>query len=125
MIVLGRIDMQGQVCSTTLGCAPGSGGSIYIQVTNVGYSGSGTLTVNGGAGSFGTTGEFQGAGGGGGRIAIIARTIVGTGPKTAFGGSGYSAGGPGTVYTRATDSQTYGYFIYYLLLCFSLLLICF
>lgn len=81
--------------------AGGSGGSILIY-TNT-FSGSGTISANGGTGSSGSSGcSVQGGGGSGGRIAVHFYQSNFTGAMTSFGGLGYSNayGGPGTVFTK-------------------------
>ena len=74
----------------------GSGGSIWVT-TNV-LAGSGVIQSNGGIGS----GDYPGGGGSGGRIALY---YGGSLPTTLIvqtnGGSGYQAGGTGSIYTNS------------------------
>ncbi len=79
----------------------GAGGSIWIAAGSLG--GNGQIGANGGNGAW-TYYGYSG-GGGGGRIAIDV-PIAGNsfnGIVTTYGGSGYQAGGAGTVYWSQTD----------------------
>ena len=71
----------------------GSGGGIFITA-NV-LSGTGAISVNGGAGE-----PAYAGGGGGGRISLQYNATSFTGSMTAVGGIGYTAGSPGSVYTK-------------------------
>jgi len=93
--------------SPTWNCGGGSGGSLYLQVGTL--MGSGVISANGGSGN-GAAG-----GGGGGRIAVYgaANTFAGTlsahgAQHGGWGGWGAStaAGGPGTIFTQATQGST-------------------
>ncbi len=75
----------------------GSGGSIYLKAQV--FGGTGWVLANGGKGDPG-----QGGGGGGGRIAAEYVTGLFTGTCQAFGGDGYRAGGPGSIYLKETRS---------------------
>jgi hypothetical protein len=75
----------------------GSGGSVWINTGTL--TGAGSITVNGGNGS---TGSYPDGGGGGGRVAIYYTTDSSTITYQAFGGTGYSYGGAGTVYKKST-----------------------
>ena len=77
----------------------GSGGSIWLSVTNL--TGTGVLSANGGAGE-----PAQGGGGGGGRISLWYGTNGFSGISVVRGGSGYVYGGAGTIYTRANTQST-------------------
>ena len=77
----------------------GSGGSIWLSVTN--FTGTGVLSANGGAGE-----PAQGGGGGGGRISLWYDTNGFSGISVARGGGGYACGGAGTIYTRVNSQST-------------------
>jgi len=91
----GRISAQGRDGNNP-SAGGGSGGSIYLTVGSL--AGSGVISANGGAGN------FRGGGGGGGRIAVVfssSASVNGfTGQMSAYGGSGYTAGGAGTIYLK-------------------------
>ncbi len=74
----------------------GSGGSIYIT-TSV-WDGNGSIQSNGG------NGNSAGGSGGGGRIAVYYSSNNYTGTTTAYGGTGYSFGGAGTIYLKDTGA---------------------
>src|ERR1019366_5823089 len=92
----GRISAAGGAAISASG-GGGSGGSIYLTVGTL--AGSGTISANGGLGS------YQGGGGGGGRIAVLYSVYDFSGLVSAYGGSGYTTGGAGTIYTKANNQQ--------------------
>jgi hypothetical protein len=94
--VLGEITADGQGTTTGTSRGGGSGGSILID-TNA-LSGSGIISVDGGAIPTGHNG--WGGGGAGGRIAIYYDTSSFNGTTHAFGGIGNANkyGGGGTIY---------------------------
>ncbi len=97
----GTISVNGEV-GFGAGGGGGAGGSIYIASCTT-FSGTGSLTANGGNGVAGV-----GGGGGGGRIAIIATTSFFTGSLSAIGGSGANYGGAGTIYTQFQFTNSVG-----------------
>lgn len=76
-----------------------SGGAIWLTLNQ--FSGSGSISADGGAGQLPNNG-----GGGGGRIAIYYNTNSFTGAFSAKGGSGYVAGGAGTIYLKRNSNFT-------------------
>lgn len=83
----------------------GSGGSIWINTSDLSGTGA-DISVNGGDGG-NPSGGYDGGGGGGGRIAIYYDTDNSTSfTYSAFGGVGNSAqtGGAGTIYLRDKSS---------------------
>jgi hypothetical protein len=82
----------------------GAGGSIWITVDEL--TGTGVVAANGAAGPI--VWEEDGGGGAGGRIAIEYNRVNWTGTVRAVGGTGFQAGGAGTIFwqylgqTRAT-----------------------
>lgn len=76
----------------------GAGGSIWITANA--FSGSGSLTANGGNGA-----TVIGGGGGGGRIAVYGSSSTFSGTVSAAGGSGASYGGAGTIFTQFNSEQ--------------------
>jgi hypothetical protein len=95
-LILGTISAKG-AGGPVNGSAGGSGGGILLFSDGV-FAGSGNITVDGGAGATGFDGS-KGGGGGGGRVGMYIRgTDLWTGRVTAAGGSGYQAGGAGTVF---------------------------
>ncbi|MEM4245232.1 MAG: LamG-like jellyroll fold domain-containing protein, partial [Candidatus Nanoarchaeia archaeon] len=84
----------------------GSGGSIYIRANT--FTGTGSITANGGTSVMTTA---KGGGGSGGRIAIYYWTDSFTGSISSIGGDGWhDSGGPlitigaaGTIYTKGED----------------------
>jgi hypothetical protein len=93
LVLNGRISADG-VSGVALGSGGGSGGTVILTVGS--FSGSGSISANGGSG------VGYGGGGGGGRIGINYTTSTFTGTTAAAGGSGYVAGGAGTIYTKAS-----------------------
>ncbi len=101
-VVAGALQLDGALAAdgldgqaSYLGAAGGgAGGSLWIEVESL--SGSGLLSARGGAAS--VVSEEDGGGGGGGRIALYLRTNQFLGDVRASGGSGYQAGGPGSIY---------------------------
>ena len=95
LTVNGTLSVNGSN-GTTGRTGGGSGGSIWVT-TNV-LAGSGVIQSNGGIGS----GDYPGGGGSGGRIALY---YGGSLPTTLIvqtnGGSGYQAGGTGSIYTNS------------------------
>jgi hypothetical protein len=92
----GRISAAGAAAPGASG-GGGSGGTVSLTVGTL--TGSGTISVNGGAGN------FQGGGGGGGRVAINYTTSDFSGLISAYGGGGYATGGAGTIYTKAYNQS--------------------
>jgi hypothetical protein len=86
----GKISAEG-VTSPALNGGGGSGGTVSLSAKV--FSGSGTISANGGAGN------AAGGGGGGGHIAISYSTNQFAGSLTARGGSGANFGGAGIIYT--------------------------
>ena len=82
------------VSGTGIWAGAGSGGSVWITAASL--AGSGTICANGGAAQ-------SGGGGGGGRIALYYKHSTFEGATAAFGGAGFTGGGAGTVYTKASD----------------------
>lgn len=101
--VTGPVTVDGKISANGFGPANlavtnpaaggGSGGSVWLE-TGSSFSGSGSISADGGPGS-GISG-----GGGGGRIAITYFSNAFAGTISAKGGSGYQAGGAGTIFTR-------------------------
>ncbi len=82
MIVDGALQLDGGISvqgypGTNLNSGGGSGGSVWLSVTN--FSGAGFISVNGGR-------QRSGGGGGGGRMAINYVTNSFTGTFTSYGG---------------------------------------
>jgi hypothetical protein len=97
LIITGTLQLEGMLSAQGWpGAIPGSGGGSggSIWVTAGALTGSGWIAVNGGGGN------GNGGGGGGGRIALEYAANGFTGPITAFGGSGSSSGGAGTIYLK-------------------------
>ena len=89
----GRVSADG-ISGSAVGAGGGSGGSIWLTVAQL--SGAGILSVNGGNG-----GAASDGGGGGGRLAVeytAAQTNPFTGLMSAYGGSGATRGGAGTIF---------------------------
>jgi hypothetical protein len=95
----GRLSAEGLAASNA-NSGGGSGGAIWLSVGKL--SGSGNISVNGGAGN--NLGGGGGGGGGGGRIAIWYNTNLFSGGITARGGGGGNNGGAGTIYTTSSFS---------------------
>eukprot|EP01114_Cavostelium_apophysatum_P022167 TRINITY_DN792_c0_g1_i1.p1 TRINITY_DN792_c0_g1~~TRINITY_DN792_c0_g1_i1.p1 ORF type:complete len:2277 (+),score=541.08 TRINITY_DN792_c0_g1_i1:192-7022(+) len=92
-IMNGTIDMSGLSGSgSTRDSGGGSGGSIWIEAQL--FTGSGTISCNGGAGT------SNSGGGSAGRIAIHSDQYTFLGMINARGGAGYVQGGRGTVYHK-------------------------
>ena len=107
LTVLGAIDMAGSNPDTVSGNywtnhrGPGgsSGGSVWIEVGK--FAGTGTVTVNGGAGGH-VTSDTQGYGAGGGRLSISYDSWTHTGTLSAYGGYGTGGyGQPGTIFLKS------------------------
>jgi hypothetical protein len=84
----------------------GSGGSIWINTSDLAGIGADILVLGGDGGN--PSGGYDGGGGGGGRIAVYYDTDNSTGfTYSAFGGVGNSAqtGGAGTIYLRDKNSH--------------------
>src|ERR1039458_8451106 len=93
---------DGQTQSTFFGSwsgGGGSGGSLWLQATN--FSGTGTLSANGGNAG----GMTLGGGGGGGRIAYYAQNNSFSGSITDVGGVGGQHGNPGSIYSSPINHQ--------------------
>ena len=88
----GQIIANGGNYTVTTSGTGGSGGSVYITTGTL--NGNGTIVSNGG------NGDSTGGGGGGGRIAVYYSTSNYSGTYTAYGGSGWAAGGAGTIYLK-------------------------
>ena len=102
-IVDGTITADGKSASSGGSAGGGSGGSIFITTYEI--KGTGTLSVNGGAG------YSLGGGGSAGRIAVHTPTTnTFTGKYSAIGGTGGSSasfGGPGTVYISELKNKQF------------------
>ena len=83
----------------------GSGGAVLIYCGAV--SGSGFITANGGTTT--ETNPRRGGGGGGGRIAVYScGGVIGDVELTAFNGSGFRDGTPGTVFVALNEADLNG-----------------
>ena len=74
----------------------GSGGSIYLLLGTL--TGSGTIAAKGGG-----SGNSSGGGGAGGRVALYYDANSFSGNVSASGSSGYTYGGAGTIYKKASS----------------------
>ena len=88
----GRISAEG-VTGPGINSGGGAGGAIWLSAGTL--SGSGIVSVNGGAAN------AQGGGGGGGRIALYYNSNSFAGSLTAYGGAGFNYGGAGTIYVNS------------------------
>ncbi|MGO8701708.1 MAG: hypothetical protein ACLQVY_28830 [Limisphaerales bacterium] len=101
LAVGGTLDLDGTITAAGLtgssSLSGGSGGSIWLEATTIG--GTGSIQANGGFGADN--------GGGGGRIAIFYHNDSFSGTTTAWGGTevdGGEVGGAGTVFSKETSS---------------------
>jgi hypothetical protein len=104
LTVSGAVTLNGAISADgTAGLGEGSGGgaggSLYLTMGTL--AGSGQITATGGA-----AGSNEGGGGGGGRIALYTIGSQFAGFIAAHGGSGFVAGGAGTVYIATDGSFT-------------------
>jgi hypothetical protein len=102
LVLDGGILAEGESKITTPASYPGagSGGGIYIMVSTLSSSGTGTISANGGTSSYG-------GGGGGGKISLFSTSnnlphgnITALGGLSGNGGVSTRNGGAGTVYTQ-------------------------
>lgn len=101
LLVGGTLTVEGRLTAEGHGAGRdntggGSGGSLWLQAAAL--EGTGTISVNGGAGEW-----VEGGGAGGGRIAIYTTADRFAGTLSAKGGGGRERGGAGTIYRRRTD----------------------
>jgi len=96
LIVTGALTVNGSISANgdaaQYPAGGGAGGSLWLSVGTL--AGSGAISANGGAAS-----SASGGGGGGRVCAVCNSSSVFTGTMTAYGGSGITAGGAGTVLT--------------------------
>jgi hypothetical protein len=93
LVLDGLVSANGLAGFAGTGGGGGSGGGIAVDAGLL--SGTGSISVNGGAGD-----SLAGGGGGGGRISISCRSNSFAGAITAYGGPGFAAGGAGTIYVE-------------------------
>lgn len=112
LLASGNLVLDGKIeANGTSGRGGGSGGSIWLDVAGS-LSGAGVIEANGGAATEGGSG-----GPGGGRIALYYAANAGfplvSANIHAYGGSGTTPGGPGTVYVeqKGTDPANGGLLI--------------
>ena len=99
LVVLGQLLVDGDLAAnaavlTGQNAGGGSGGSLWVTAGLL--AGQGLIRANG---SYGDTND-GGSGGGGGRVALEYGSSTFQGQVQAFGGSGWTRGGAGTVYLR-------------------------
>ena len=97
LAVGGTLTVDGTITAGGLG-ASAAGGSVYLTCAVL--AGGGAILARGADADSGCSG-----GGGGGRLALVADTISFSGSLSAVGGTGFQAGGAGTIYTRLTGES--------------------
>lgn len=98
--VTGTLQMDGRLSAnggngSGLGGGGGSGGTVWLSAGA--FSGTGTISANGGSSALTSS---TGGGGGGGRVCIVFYTNRFNGAISAYGGGWTNVGGAGTIYLK-------------------------